>query len=171
MCDCPTAGVITTHETRKSWIIFNENTTHIGSRSTVQTEVQNSIPPEAPDSPDPNLDNMYLLLDPHLRPATPDLDDPSSVSLFEEHKQLAQEYLKVQTELAYLSQRKTKLQETQSLEQQRQRKTIEQLQSEKQALILLKKSLEKQKELLTANIGRPPSDGWVLVPRSDESEL
>ncbi|KAK5641653.1 hypothetical protein RI129_010200 [Pyrocoelia pectoralis] len=141
------------------------------SRNTVQTEVQNSIPPEAPDSPDPNLDNMYLLLDPHLRPATPDLNDPNSVSLFDEHKQLAQEYLTVQTELAYLSQRKTKLQETQSLEQQRQRKTIEQLQSEKQALILLKKSLEKQKELLTSNIGRPPSDGWVLVPRSDESEL
>lgn len=31
MCDFPTAGVITTHETHKSWIIFKDNTTHIGN--------------------------------------------------------------------------------------------------------------------------------------------
>lgn len=32
MCDCPTTGVITTHETHKSWIIFKDNKTHIGKK-------------------------------------------------------------------------------------------------------------------------------------------
>jgi len=142
-----------------------------GSTNTVQTEVQSSTVPEGQGQPDPNLDNMYLLLDSHLRPATPDPNDPASLGLFEEHKQLAQEYLKVQTELAYLSQRKKKLQDNQSIEQQRQRQTIEQLQSEKEALILLKESLEKQKELLSANMPRQQPDGWVLVPRHNDNEL
>ncbi|KAK4874123.1 hypothetical protein RN001_013483 [Aquatica leii] len=141
------------------------------TRNTVQTEVQNSSPSEEQNSPDPNLDNVYLMLDPHLRPATPDSTDPNSILLFEEHKKLAQEYFKVQTELAYLSQTKSKLQESQCKEQQQQRQTIEQLQSEKNALLLLKKSLEKQKELLSANMGHQQSDDWILVPRHDESEL
>ncbi|KAF5291393.1 hypothetical protein FQR65_LT01703 [Abscondita terminalis] len=141
-------------------------------RNTLQTESQNSTPPEEHQhSPDSNLDNVYLMLDPHLRPATPDSTDPNSLLLFEEHKKLAQEYFKVQTELAYLSQTKSKLQESQCKEQQQQRQTIEQLQSEKNALLLLKKSLEKQKELLCANMGHSQSDDWILVPRHDEGEL
>lgn len=169
MCDCP-AGVITTHETHKSWIIFKENTTHIGSTNTVQTGVQTTTVPDGQTQSDPNLDNIYLLLDPHLRPSTPDFEDANSVGIFEEHKQLAQEYLKIQTELAYLSQKKKKLQENQTIEQQRGRERIEQLQSEKEALVLLKESLEKQKELLSANMPRQQGDGWVLVPRH-QSEL
>jgi len=141
-----------------------------GTTNTVQTGVQNQSVPEGQGQTDPNLDNMYLLLDPHLRPATPDPADPNSMGLFEEHKQLAQEYLKIQTALAYLSQRKKKLQDAQSIEQQMQRQTIEQLQSEKEALILLKESLEKQKELLSANMPRQQADGWVLVPRHDDPE-
>lgn len=40
-------------------------------------------------------DDILLTLDPHLRPATPDFEDPRSVEMYEEHKQLAKEYLKV----------------------------------------------------------------------------
>lgn len=38
---------------------------------------------------------MYMFLDPNLRPLTPDLNNPESRQIFEEHKQLAEEYLKV----------------------------------------------------------------------------
>ena len=44
---------------------------------------------------DPNLDNMYMLLDPHLRPGTPDNNNQYSMEIFEKHKQLAQDYFKV----------------------------------------------------------------------------
>lgn len=43
---------------------------------------------------DPGLD-MYMFLDPQLRPVTPDMNDEQSRQIFEEHKQLAEEYLKV----------------------------------------------------------------------------
>ncbi|XP_018333081.1 mitogen-activated protein kinase kinase kinase 7 isoform X2 [Agrilus planipennis] len=139
-----------------------------GTTNTVQASVQSSANvSSSPVPPDPDLDNMHLLLDAHLRPATPDEHDPRSMALFEEHKQLAQEYLKVQTELAYLEQRKAKLQEAQSLEQQRRRQTIEQLQSEKESLILLRESLQRQKEQLNSNAGRRQSDGWVIVSRQN----
>lgn len=45
--------------------------------------------------PDPALDSMHMMLDPHLRPISPDLNNEESKRIFEEHKQLAQEYLKV----------------------------------------------------------------------------
>lgn len=48
---------------------------------------------------DPNLDNMYMLLDPHLRPGTPDNNNQYSMEIFEKHKQLAQDYFKVYTVL------------------------------------------------------------------------
>lgn len=74
----------------------------------------------------------------------------------------------VQTELALLSQKKNKLLEAQTEDQQRQRRTIHQLQSEKESLELLRQRLQVQKELLAANSAR--NDGWVIVNRH-ESEL
>lgn len=151
--------------------------------------MQNTNVPNDDNKSDVDLDSMCLLLDPHLRPATPDLTDPRSKALFDEHKQLAQEYLtvshlkhekketflrnsipQVQTELALLSQKRNKLLEAQTDEQQRQRRAIQQLQSEKESLQLLKQRLQVQKELLEANSTRIPNDGWVIVPRH-ESEL
>lgn len=57
--------------------------------------MQNTSVPDSGSKTDADLDSMCLLLDPHLRPATPDMKDPSSKALYEEHKQLAQEYLTV----------------------------------------------------------------------------
>lgn len=71
----------------------------IGSKNTtVEAGTQNTInhSEDTDHDEDKNvLDKMYLFLDPHLRPATPDETYPQSLSLFEEHKQLAQEYFKV----------------------------------------------------------------------------
>lgn len=51
----------------------------------------------APPAPaDPALDStLHMMLEPHLRPISPDLNDEESKRIFDEHKQLAQEYLKV----------------------------------------------------------------------------
>lgn len=59
--------------------------------------MENTNVPNNDNKSDIDLDSMCHLLDPHLRPATPDLNDPRSRALFEEHKQLAQEYLTVNT--------------------------------------------------------------------------
>jgi mitogen-activated protein kinase kinase kinase 7 len=65
---------------------------------TGEQRVGSSVGGEAGD-----LDNVYLMLDPQLHPIMPDTTSSDSVRVFEEHKQLAQEYLKVQTEIAYTS--------------------------------------------------------------------
>lgn len=57
------------------------------------------------------------MLDPKLQPLPPDPDNPDSVRVFNEHKQLAQEYFRVQTEMAYTQQHKDNLAEQLSEEQ------------------------------------------------------
>lgn len=61
--------------------------------SSASTGGEGAAPP--PPEPDPALDSMHMMLDPHLRPISPDLNNEESKRIFEEHKQLAQEYLKV----------------------------------------------------------------------------
>jgi len=56
-----------------------------------------------------DLGNVCRLLDADLRPLTPDNTCKLSREIFEEHKQIAEEYLKVQTEIALLSQHKNEM--------------------------------------------------------------
>lgn len=44
---------------------------------------------------DDNLSSLHLMLEPHLRPAEPDPNSEFSKQIFEDHKRLAKEYLKV----------------------------------------------------------------------------
>lgn len=77
--------------------------------------------------------------------------------------------LKVQTELALLSQKKDKLQAQQTLEQQKRTQRIEKLQSEKEQLVLLKEYLQNQVEGEREAAARQNADGWVMVNRHGDS--
>ncbi|KAJ2945700.1 hypothetical protein O0L34_g541 [Tuta absoluta] len=122
--------------------------------SSGSTGAEGGAPP--PAEPDPDLDSMHMMLDPHLRPISPDLTNDESKRIFEEHKQLAQEYLKIQTELAYLSKHKSELEEQMDDEELRQKREIIQLENEKDSLIKLYCSMEKQ--LRRENDWRLPDD-------------
>ncbi|XP_028996637.1 mitogen-activated protein kinase kinase kinase 7 isoform X2 [Betta splendens] len=68
----------------------------------------------SPDDTDTNdLDNSipmaYLTLDHQLQPLAPCPNSKESMAVFEQHCKMAQEYLKVQTEIALLNQRKKEL--------------------------------------------------------------
>ncbi|CAL8313089.1 unnamed protein product, partial [Boreogadus saida] len=68
----------------------------------------------SPDDPDSNgSDNSipmaYLTLDYQLQPLAPCPNSKESMAVFEQHCKMAQEYLKVQTEIALLIQRKKEL--------------------------------------------------------------
>ncbi|XP_063626070.1 mitogen-activated protein kinase kinase kinase 7-like [Cydia splendana] len=115
----------------------------------------------APPEPDPALDSMHMMLDPHLRPISPDLNNEESKRIFDEHKQLAQEYLKIQTELAYLSQHKTELEEQMDHGELQQKREVIQLQNEKESLIKLFCSLNKQ-------LARVDNDSWLLPDDTHE---
>lgn len=117
---------------------------------------------------DPDLDNMYLMLESHLRPITPDLDVPQSKQIFDEHKQLAQEYFKVQTQLAYLSQHRNELLQKRGGEQVIQRQELNKLQDERDQLRKLHHNLCCQLELLqNSNLSQPVEidEDWEIVSR------
>lgn len=69
------------------FITGNNNTTQsINTSATIHSH---------PTTEDQDIDNMYMFLDPSLQPVRPDRSQPESTQIYEEHKQLAEEYLKV----------------------------------------------------------------------------
>lgn len=78
-----------------------------------------------------DLGNVCRLLDADLRPLTPDDTCKLSREIFEEHKQIAEEYLKVQTEIALLSQHKNEMLKNLSLDSLRQQQELRKLEDEK----------------------------------------
>lgn len=135
--------------------------------------------PQHPSSTPEELDNVYIVLDKQLRPILPDYSCQESVQIFEQHKQLAQEYLKVQTEIAYLSRHMTQLAERLSeaeglsqLDQQdseRHQEKLRKLENEKENLLALHHNLTRQLELIRGQQrgANMENDGWVVVPRQD----
>ncbi|XP_030760595.1 mitogen-activated protein kinase kinase kinase 7-like [Sitophilus oryzae] len=119
--------------------------------------------------PKPNSENTVLLdsLDSPLRPATPDLTNPLSVEKYEEHKGLAEEYWKMQTELVLLQQKKQELLHLQVEDEQRRRKLVE-LQNEKESLQLIRDLFRQQNENGDMpSQARDSGDGWVIVPNAE----
>lgn len=66
---------------------------------------------------------MLQILDPHLRPIAP-ANHVTSQKIYNEHKELAQEYLKVQTEIAYLTKQRESLLQNMSQEERDKRLDI-----------------------------------------------
>ncbi|XP_015191655.1 PREDICTED: mitogen-activated protein kinase kinase kinase 7-like [Polistes dominula] len=129
-----------------------------------------------------DLDNVYRLLDADLRPLTPDHTCERSREIFEEHKQLAQEYLKVQTEIALLGQHKNEMLKNISIDNLRQQQELRKLEDEKESLVKLYRNLKRQLEIMkskrtsnnpvnncipTISPAVSGNNGWVVVPRQD----
>ncbi|XP_050295852.1 mitogen-activated protein kinase kinase kinase 7 [Anthonomus grandis grandis] len=135
----------------------SQNTVTIGSTSEILHNTQ-----------DLNDDILLSTLDPELRPATPDTNDPKSMDVYEEHKKLAKEYLKMQTELVYLTQRRSELLQQEAEDERRQR-TLRKLQEEKEEMRMLRDCLQQQREenMEQPAVARNSGDGWVIVPRND----
>ncbi|KAH0951432.1 hypothetical protein HN011_009385 [Eciton burchellii] len=135
-----------------------------------------------------DLGNVCRLLDAELRPLTPDYTCERSREIFEEHKQIAQEYLKVQTEIALLSQHKNEMLKKLSIDSLRQQQELRKLEDEKESLVKLCRNLKRQLQIMkdqringaltNAATTAPPvgpavsgNNGWVVVPRQDPSRL
>lgn len=116
-------------------------------------------------------------MDADLRPLTPDQTCERSKEIFEEHKQLAQEYLKVQTEIALLGQHKNEMLKNLTIDSLRQQEELRKLEDEKESLIKLYRNLKRQLEImknqrinnvLLSNAQVDPTvsgnNGWFVVP-------
>lgn len=63
----------------------------------ISNEIENDRSVTDEEDNQSTFDIMHLMLEPHLRPVSPDPDDQTSNEIFEEHKRLAKEYFKVNT--------------------------------------------------------------------------
>jgi len=122
------------------------------------------------------LDTACEFLSPDLRPVPPQPNCPQSMKIYEEHRQMAAEFLRVQTELAELRQYKAQLQEKVKQNMvnpaQEEINQFTQLKSEKDALIAFRGKLEEQLSLIEAAQNKKSgsahstggsTDGWVVV--------
>ncbi|KAG7282428.1 hypothetical protein CRUP_018145, partial [Coryphaenoides rupestris] len=74
-----------------------------------QSELRLPLSPSATNGVDSSIPMAYLTLDHQLQPLAPCPNSKESMAVFEQHCRMAQEYLKIQTEIALLAQRKTEL--------------------------------------------------------------
>ncbi|XP_054166138.1 mitogen-activated protein kinase kinase kinase 7-like [Oppia nitens] len=112
--------------------------------------------------------NAYLVLESELQPIQPDTSNRESVKIFEEHKRMSQEYLRMKMEVTLLSSRKQELETsnktTNSLED------YLALKQENTALIQLKSNLITQLNMIKRKQRQreAAADGdWVLIDRTD----
>jgi serine/threonine protein kinase len=123
-------------------------------------------------------ENAYMMLSPELQPISPATDIAESMRIFEEHKQLAQQYLQTRTEIECLMQVKEGLEKQLQWEEgggplrdsPRVFQELRELQSENVGLVQLHQNLKQQLALLKGGknpgVGDiEPEPGWVMVPR------
>ncbi|XP_044002104.1 mitogen-activated protein kinase kinase kinase 7-like [Aphidius gifuensis] len=140
-----------------------------------------SISKSSDSSNTDQLDEVYRLLDADLRPLEPDVTCQISKDIFEEHKQLATEYFKVQTEIALIGREKMKMLNSLSPDGLREQQELRKLEDEKESLVKLYRNLQRQLEIMKGPIGpgtvlnptvqTPGNDGWVLVSRQEPSRI
>uniref|UniRef100_A0A0C9QQD3 MAP3K7_0 protein n=1 Tax=Fopius arisanus TaxID=64838 RepID=A0A0C9QQD3_9HYME len=127
-----------------------------------------------------DLDDVYRVLDADLRPLTPDNSCPISKEIFEEHKLLAQEYLKIQTEIALVGQYRSDMLKSLSPDALKDQQELSKLEDEKESLVKLYRNLKRQLELMkgqgvtstpSVNSAVPGNNGWVFIPRQEPSRI
>ncbi|XP_056447100.1 mitogen-activated protein kinase kinase kinase 7-like [Gadus chalcogrammus] len=74
-----------------------------------QSELRLPLSPSATNGVDSSIPMAYLTLDHQLQPLAPCPNSKESMAVFEQHCRMAQEYLKIQTEITLLAHRKTEL--------------------------------------------------------------
>uniref|UniRef100_A0A8D9B7Q7 Mitogen-activated protein kinase kinase kinase 7 n=1 Tax=Cacopsylla melanoneura TaxID=428564 RepID=A0A8D9B7Q7_9HEMI len=133
--------------------------------------------------------DVFITLDPQYHPIQPDKSCPESVAIYNEHKDLAAEYLKVQEEIQIQSQRMEslaglaeRLNETEeqyfdSTEDPDEEEEVRKLEEEKESLLQLHRDLKQQLDLIQKNklkscpspspsssSSSGGSGGWVASP-------
>jgi len=125
------------------------------------------------------LDAACDMLSVDLRPVPPQPNCPQSMKIFEDHRQMAGDFVRVQAELSDLRRYKAQLQEKLNQEENEtltaeKAREYTQLKSEKESLLAFREKLSEQLKLIEAaqnyknNAGSLPSshgsaDDWVLV--------
>jgi len=114
------------------------------------------------------FEDIFEMIDADLQPVKPDPNCADSMAVYENHRKLAADYLKLQTEVTLLSTRKKQLEErlNRSAVGRENRDTAKyvselvKLQDENESLRKLHKTLLAERDALTRD--SPHADDWVM---------
>merc|ERR1711936_1411001 len=121
------------------------------------------------------LDTACDLLAPELRPVAPQPNCPQSMKIYEDHRNLAAEFVRMQTEMTELQQYKAQLAEQIKENQELVEKKAPSLEEEeKDALLAFREKLSEQLSMIEeaqlkkagsahSSQGSNKSNGWVVV--------
>ncbi|XP_043215086.1 mitogen-activated protein kinase kinase kinase 7-like [Amphibalanus amphitrite] len=137
---------------------------------------QGSAPPAVSASGDRQdddfvFDDIFEMLDADLQPVKPDPDCPDSRRVFENHKKLAKDYLKLQTEVTLLNTKKKQLEdrlhrtatERHSRDTPKYVSDLVKLQEENENLRKLHRKLMAERDQLTRPRSDQLSDDWSVL--------
>ncbi|XP_037550718.1 mitogen-activated protein kinase kinase kinase 7 [Nematolebias whitei] len=128
----------------------SQSPTHSSSSVNTCSQSELRMTPSSTESPVPSA---YLKLDHQLQPLAPCPNSRESMAVFEQHMRMAQEYLRVQSEIAHLLNRKQELKK--ELEQeQREQQTSSRLIQEHTKLLEDNSSLSAYCQDLRSQLGR-----------------
>ncbi|XP_076466494.1 mitogen-activated protein kinase kinase kinase 7-like isoform X2 [Babylonia areolata] len=108
-------------------------------------------------------DDFYFALEPHLQPLAPHPTNPESMRIFAQHCQLAEEYMRIQAEIAVLSRRKQELSHEHEQQTPQQSTTLvdieeyTRLSAENESLLKYHADLRTQVEAYRRNAKRFPA--------------
>ncbi|CAH0564173.1 unnamed protein product [Brassicogethes aeneus] len=162
------AEIYASRETHSRWIVYREHRSSNGS-SNIQARIQESSSSRTSDDDDMLVFMEYL--EPHLRPVLPEEGNPQSMLLYKEHSKLAQDYLKVQSELVMIGREMQDFQDLERLEDEENEKELQKLQQEKESLLVARQMLQEENQM-----GRNPGsgnsrdpEGWVVINNTQPS--
>ena len=127
---------------------------------------------EAPNVTIPKDFNAYLVLESNLQPIQPDTNSIESMKIFEEHKRLSQEFLKMKMEVTLLTSRKQELENSDNCVNSIQEYFT--LKDENDSLLKLRDNLSTQINNIkrTQRQREASADGdWVLLDKTDSNNL
>ncbi|XP_037028070.1 mitogen-activated protein kinase kinase kinase 7 [Bradysia coprophila] len=153
----------------------NKRLTVTENRSTAPTP-ESSTSNENPSDSDVSIDleSIHLLLEPHLRPTTPDPNNSASQKIFKEHNELAKEYLRIHSEIVYVTWSKNQLLDAMPEDQRQERLEFSRRLEERDNLKQFEAKLKRQLQLIRTgsrpqneqSSTEPKGEGWVLKPSS-----
>ncbi|KAG4079104.1 hypothetical protein HA402_001075 [Bradysia odoriphaga] len=153
----------------------NKRLTVTENRSTAPTP-ESSTSNDNPSDTDVSIDleSIHLLLEPHLRPTTPDPNNSASQKIFKEHNELAKEYLRIHSEIVYVTWSKNQLLDAMPEDQRQERLEFSRRLEERDNLKQFEAKLKRQLQLIRTgsrpqnehSSTEPKGEGWVLQPSS-----
>uniref|UniRef100_A0A1A9WCA9 Uncharacterized protein n=1 Tax=Glossina brevipalpis TaxID=37001 RepID=A0A1A9WCA9_9MUSC len=179
MCDSTTIIASNQTDLHSCWIIYTKtdgkerltvtDAKPIMAADKLPARTSKEIETQLDEDDDDDDDQWHEMLEKELQPEQPIADNTESQEIYKDHRHLAKEYLRVDTNLYFAQDLKEKILLRLDPEERKEKEQILQKMSEKTDLLELYKNLKKELDGLRTNDNSQSSgdvesdEGWVVI--------